>query len=114
MDITVIWFPAMKMAVTLGLLYGAYFFIKTKRNKVGTFYIAMLIAFWILMPIKYDGTNSVERSVATQEMRTQQYKEVREDKVVVQTPKPSFEERMALELARSIKANKRVTNEIVD
>ena len=113
MDITLIWFPLMKFAVTVGLLYGVYYFIKTKRNKVATLYGAMLVVFWIFTPFRYDGTNSVERNVVTQEIRTQQYKEVRAEEKVVVTKKPSFEERIALEIARSIEANKVVTNDIV-
>tara|TARA_R110000772_G_scaffold5454_4_gene19506 strand:+ start:14590 stop:14937 length:348 start_codon:yes stop_codon:yes gene_type:complete len=113
LDITLIWFPLLKFAFTAFLLYMGYYFFKKKNNLVGTWYLITIVLFWVFMPIKYDGTNSVERNVVAQEMRTQEYKEVREDKVIIKTSVPTFVERMRTENARSLEANKAVTNEIV-
>jgi len=114
MDITLIWFPLMKMIVTLILGYGAYYFIKTKREKVAIWYVFLLTLFWIFMPIKYDATNSVERHEVTQKMRTEQYKEVRREATVKQTTKPTFQERMDAESKRSTQANEKVRDGIID
>lgn len=113
MDFTLIWFPLLKAVFTALLLYGVYYFFKKGNKLVGIWYVAILVAFWIFTPYRYDGTNSVDRSVATQEMRTQQYKEVREDKVIIKTSVPDFATRMAIENIRSLNANKEVQNDII-
>ncbi len=113
MDFTLIWFPILSGAVTAGLLYGAYYFLSRKKYKVGAWYIGLLIFFWVFTPYRYDGTNSVERNVVAQELRTQEYKEVQGDKVIVKTSVPDFATRMAIENARSLNANKVVADDIV-
>ena len=113
MDITLIWFPLLKAFVTLGLIYGVIYFIRRKFYKVAGWYGFILIMFWIFMPIKYDGTNSVERHQVTQQMRTADYKSVTSDATVVHVKKLTFDERMALEAQRSKEANERISNEII-
>jgi hypothetical protein len=113
MDITIIWFPLMKFGITSILIYGVYYFFKTKRKTMAVWYTVMLVAFWIFAPLKYDATNSVERNKVTQKQRTWQYKSVTSDAKEIHTVKPTFEELMIEESARSEKANKVVTDEIV-
>jgi len=113
MDITLIWFPLLKFIVTAGLLYGVYYFFSKKNTAIGIWYLVLIGIFWAFMPIKYDGTNSVERSKSTQKMRTAEYRNVVKTTEVVHTKKPTFAERMAAEEARSAEANQKVTNEIV-
>lgn len=113
MDITLIWFPVLKGIITLGLLYGVYYFIKTNRTTVGLWYVGILVFFWVLTPFRYDGTNSVKQNVQAQELRTDQYKEVAIEKTVVTTTKPTFAERLEAEQERSHRENMKVIDEIL-
>ena len=113
MEITLIWFPLMKAIFTAILIYGAYYFFKTGRRTIGFWYTGMIVVFWIFMPIKYDGTNSVIQGELNRDARTQQYKEVAIDKTVTHTKKPTFAERMKAEDERSAVANTKVLDEIV-
>ena len=101
MDVTLIWFPLMKAVFTALLIYGAYYFWKKEKTIIAIWYTVLVLVFWLMMPIKYDGTNSVERSVVTQQMRTEQYDEVKELAVVIETKKPTFTERLEAEAMRS-------------
>ncbi len=113
MDITLAWFPILKILFTIGFIYGGYYFYKTKKYKISAYYAFILILFWILIPIKYDGTNSTQHNIRTQNQRTMQYESVTSDAKIIQTKKPTFAERMKLEDERSIKANTKITNEII-
>lgn len=114
MELTLIWFPLLKGAITALLLYLAYYFFKSKRKKIGYWYVGLLVAFWVFAPIKYYGTNSVERNVATQNMRTQQYAEVIENNVPVYSELPTFAERMRIEDEYSKRKNEEVQNDIIE
>jgi len=113
MDITLIWFPALKMLFTLLMIYMGVYFIKKKKYRLSAYYAFVLLLFWILMPIKYDGTNITERNIQTQNQRTINYKSVTSDAIIIQTKKPTFAERMKAEDKRSKNANIKVQNEIV-
>ena len=112
-DITLAWFPALKILFTIGFIYGGYYFYKTKRYKVSVFYALILALFWIIMPIKYDGTNITQHNIQTQNQRTIDYKSVTSDAIIYTTKKPTFEERMKAEDERSEDANQKIIDEII-
>lgn len=113
MDITLIWFPIMKGAITTLLIYGAYYFFTSNRIKIGYWYVGLLIAFWIFMPLKYDGTNSVEYREVSTGMRTSEYKDVVSKSIETHTKKLTFDEKMLIETERSQRANENIQKEIV-
>ena len=108
MDITVIWFPLLKGVLTSALLYGMYFFVKRKHTILAVWYGIFLIMLWVFTPIKYDGTNSVARSVETQHMQKSRYSDIVFDAVKVESKRLTFDERMEAEALRSVKANEKV------
>jgi hypothetical protein len=112
MNITLIWFPLFKFAITVFLIWMAYYFFKAKKNKWGIWYIIVLILFWYFMPLKYDGTNIKEFHKTSQNQRDIEYKYISNEATIVKTVKKSFEEIMAEENNRSKKANIEIQNEI--
>jgi len=114
MNITLIWFPIAKLLLTIGLLYGVYFFVKKKQLKTALFFGITIVLFWLMSPVKYDGTNSVQRSIETQQLRTIEYDTTTDSSDIVHTSKLSFEERMLLEEQRSNKANQKIQKDIIE
>ena len=113
MELYLAYFPALRLAVIviIMLIVGFLFYKKWYKTSVAVGLVA--VVFSILAPLKYDGTNTVERSKATQKMRTAEYSDVSNTVEVVHTKEPTFAERMAEEDARSAAANQKVTDEIV-
>jgi len=113
MEFMIAWYPLARffffgtiIAIALFLLYKKWY--KTS----GTLFMALFL-FHIFAPVKIDGTQSQSAHKAEVAERTQEYKIVESEKTIVTTKKPTFEERMAAEEARSASANNKVENEML-
>ena len=112
MDVMVGWFPIAKLIIAVFLVgVNIYLYRKGKQRLAVTMFVILLVLFWFA-PVKYDGTNTKQNHQRTVTERTNEYREVAHEAVVVTTKKKTFAERMAEEEARSQKENQKVQDEI--
>lgn len=105
MTFMIAYYPLLKFALVFLVFAGAVY-AYTKRHFKTAGALAVLIAiFMIFAPVKIDGTNVDKHNKRQHEVRTQEYKSVTSDAVIVHVKKPTFQERMAAENARSLNAN---------
>jgi len=115
MEFYIAWYPAAKLLVFLLLAGGIALLIKAKHYKVAGVMLALWITFLSLAPVAIDGTQGKKAHRAEVREATIYHTAQSSSNpkvVVVHTKKLTFDEKMALEDARAVKANKAVTDEI--
>jgi len=111
MELTVAWFPILKMVIAVALIVMNVYLYKKGMKKTGIAVTVVILVIAWFIPVRYDGTNTSSNHKRTEQARTIEYKNV--DRVIVTTIKPTFAERMEAERARSNEANQKVYDEIV-
>ena len=112
MEFMIAWYPAAKFFTFLTVLVIFILLLRRKSYKAATAWISIWSIFLYLAPIKIDGTESKKAHRIEVQQATQYHQQISTRTAEVITSKPSFEERMAAEEARSAKANKVVQDEI--
>ena len=113
MDLTIAWFPTLKLLFGLGLIGISFYFYKKEKIKLAIGFAILALFLMILSPVKYDGTNSTKYNIKAQKDRTGFYNSVTSEARIIETRTPTFKERMDEESKRSIKANNKIINEIL-
>lgn len=113
MEFMIAWYPLARFFFFGTLISIAFLLLYKKWYKTsGTLFVALLLFTWFA-PVKIDGTQSKSAHKAEVYERSQEYRIVEDEKVVVTTDKPTFAERMAAEEKRSSTANKKVEDEML-
>ena len=111
-EIMIAWFPILRFTVLTLVLGFAIYLFRQKHTKTATVLTLLIIVIAIFAPIKIDGTNTKQYHQESSKQRTQEYKEVSNDRIIVHQKKPTFSERMQLEQLRSDRANANIQKEL--
>lgn len=112
METTIAIYPIVKYLVSILLLGGMVLLFYKGYIKSAAAVLFIVWSFYILIPVKINGTNSVTHNRAVEKMQDKAMQERTEEKVVVHTPTSTFEERLAQEAKRSIELNNNIQEEI--
>lgn len=113
MELMIAWYPAAKLAALLIVLGISIFLYKKKLHTANIVLGVVFLIFMYLMPVKIDGTEGKKYHLQ-EVIEVNNYHDQHDEESIqkVEVKKLTFDEKMALEDARSVAANARIKKEI--
>ena len=113
MDFYVAYYPMIIAFVQLLILFASYKLWRAGKYKSAAALVFASAVLYIYAPVKIDGTKTKQYHKHSVAERVSEYREISKDATIIETKKPTFEERMKAEAERSKAENEQIEKELL-